>query len=765
MARFFLSYTGMSRRTNFLASCSIMLGALLLISAASVAKAQRTVAGTVSSAAGLSLGGAVIEIAGSDRTVTSNPTGRFAITAFPPGEQRIKIRAIGFVSSEVVVSDTTTQVSVILEALAVRLNEVIVAPGQLSVATDRVAPSIALTQKDIESLPRLGDDMYRALARLPGVATNELTSKFRLHNAPYEDLLVRLDGLELIEPFHLKDFDGSISLVDADAISMLTLSKGGFSTDFGNHLAGALDMRSRTGAGERDPSSITLSLSGIRVSSGGTFAGERGSWRASVRRGYLDFLLSLIDAADDLSPNYWDGLLSVRYQFTPAHSLSVHTLHGSDATHLADEGDPTLDSRYGNTYVWSNWVADWTPNLRSETVVSLGSLYWRRMGANAPGDQPFGVSDRRTMHDAGIRSDWSASLSDRHAIRWGGEVRRVSADYDYERIGLNRQSVLDTLARALEPEGTVTSAYASYRLRPIDRITGEVGARYDKYGYAPGSTITPRASVAAQLSAATTLRASVGDYAQAEGIHQLSVQDGDTTFHRPERATHYSIGAEHQVSARTMITVDVYDRREYRRRPRFINLTSYVESFPEANYDRVRLIAPSADARGIDVAIRSAWGNAVTWSASYSLAKATEHLRTADAPRAYEQRHTLYLDAAYAPSPKWQFGIGWQFHSGWPTTTPLYTLSPDGQSVGLSFPAYNDTRLPAYHRLDLRASRRFTMRNGTLIVYADIFNAYDRDNVQGYDYSLRLVNGQLITERFSNTALPLLPTLGVTWQF
>src|SRR6185436_19960949 len=111
-----------------------------------------------------------------------------------------------------------------------------------------------------------------------------------VHNAPYEDLLVRIDGLELIEPFHLKDFDGSLSLIDADAISMLTLSKGGFSVDQGNRLAGVLDMRTRSGAGERDPSSVTLSLSGIRGSSGGSFASDRGAWRISVRRGYLDIL-------------------------------------------------------------------------------------------------------------------------------------------------------------------------------------------------------------------------------------------------------------------------------------------------------------------------------------------------------------------------------------------------------------------------------------------------------------------------------------------
>jgi hypothetical protein len=261
------------------------------------------------------------------------------------------------------------------------------------------------------------------------------------------------------------------------------------------------------------------------------------------------------------------------------------------------------------------------------------------------------------------------------------------------------------------------------------------------------------------------VRASVGDYAQAHGIHRLPVPDGDTTFRRPERATHTTIGAEHRLGDRTMLTVDLYDRREYRRRPQLINLTSYIESFPEARGDRARLVAPSADARGVDVALRGALRETLTWSTSYSLARANEHLRTVDAPRAYEQRHTFYIDAAWSPSPKWQFGLGWQFHTGWPSTTPQFSLTEDGQGVNVNFPRYNDTRLPVYHRLDLRASRRIQMKSGVLVLYADIFNAYDRGNVQGYEYSVNIVNGELRVTRVGETGLPILPTLGITWMF
>jgi hypothetical protein len=47
-------------------------------------------------------------------------------------------------------------------------------------------------------------------------------------------------------------------------------------------------------------------------------------------------------------------------------------------------------------------------------------------------------------------------------------------------------------------------------------------------------------------------------------------------------------------------------------------------------------------------------------------------------------------------------------------------------------PAIAGARFPAYHSLNLRADRRFTLRRSSVIAYISVWNAYDRANVASY---------------------------------
>ena len=55
-----------------------------------------------------------------------------------------------------------------------------------------------------------------------------------------------LDGLELFEPFHLKDLGGGVlSIVDAEVVGGLDMMTGGFAADFGDRQSAVLQMRTR----------------------------------------------------------------------------------------------------------------------------------------------------------------------------------------------------------------------------------------------------------------------------------------------------------------------------------------------------------------------------------------------------------------------------------------------------------------------------------------------------------------------------------------
>ena len=51
-------------------------------------------------------------------------------------------------------------------------------------------------------------------------------------------MTVLLDGVELIEPFHLRDFQGVFSAIDPRVVSGVQVYSGGFPATYGDALSG-----------------------------------------------------------------------------------------------------------------------------------------------------------------------------------------------------------------------------------------------------------------------------------------------------------------------------------------------------------------------------------------------------------------------------------------------------------------------------------------------------------------------------------------------
>ena len=168
------------------------------------------------------------------------------------------------------------------------------------------------------------------------------------------------------------------------------------------------------------------------------------------------------------------------------------------------------------------------------------------------------------------------------------------------------------------------------------------------------------------------------------------------------------------------------------------------------------------------------------------LARAEDKLDGRWIPRTLDQRHTFNTGWHYRPNSAWEFSAGWQYHTGWPSTPmefqvdtlgvfpaddpppPGWRSCTDDSCIQLLVNErpglIHAERLPAYHRMDIRATRTFQVGRGTLSAFLDVFNLYNRENPRSYDYKVELPSGRVI-QNIGETLLPILPSFGLTWEF
>jgi hypothetical protein len=661
------------------------------------------------------------------------------------------------------------------------LQEVVVSPSRFGIEEERGTVAATLTESDLLALPQLGDDLYRAISHLPGLAADDITARFWVRGAPNDQVLARLDGVDLIEPFHLKDIDGALSILDLETISHLGLFTGGFAAEYGDRLAGVLTMETDSHVRAKSRTTLGVSLTGGRAANRGQTPDGRGRWLVSARTGYPDLALKEADDGNNVSessliPRYHDVMAKWEWQVTPQQVLSFHALHAGDRLYFRDSGGPTLTSKYASDYAWIRWRGDFG-RVTGEGVLSYSALTWRRDGGGLLDQHPLEIHDGRDLHVIGLRQDWTLGLSERALLRGGFEFKSGEASYDYSvrrDVPIFRNGVVETnhIVRnaRVEPDGQSLGAYFALRTRPFETLTLEPGLRFDGNNYAHDSDVSPRLNAALHRGA-TTWRAAWGLHHQAHGLHRLSVQDGDTVFGRAERAEHRVLSVERRLNSGINLRLEGYERIVRRPRPHWENVLGGSDAVSEVEGDRFRIDPVRQEARGVELIAEQRAGKRFAWSASYSYASTEETLRngmTILRPR--DQRHTLYTDATYTASPRWQFSVAFQYHTGWPTSEVNFSRAtlPTGGTVAVAtIDHLYGIRLPAYQRVDLRMQRRFQLKNSTLRAYIDVFNAFNRTNIIDFNYRLSNgPNGQLVTERRPGGSLfPRLPSVGLTWDF
>jgi outer membrane receptor protein involved in Fe transport len=715
--------------------------------------------------------------------------GRFSVP-LTPGRYSVRVEAFGFEEGHwpdvQIHAEQTSEVSFLLDATPFRLHEIVVMPSTYGILGDPLVSGQILTREELETQPQLGNDIFRAVAQVPGVTTQDYTAMPYVRGGRPREVLTMLDGVELYEPYHMKMWDGSLSIVGVENVSDVDLTTGGFTVEHGDASTGVFSMRTATPGSDRTSTTVGLDFMSSILQSKGTFGAEKGAWMVSARRGFLDLVFEITGRNDeeDLHPSYYDVFSKVEYEIRPGHMVSAHLLHAGDNNHGIEEDSTVYVHRYGSSYGWMTWEADFRDNLSARSVLSLGRITRDRDGADywEPADPPgLEVRDQADFDFLGLRQEWRYQHTDQVMLKFGFDTKWGQAAYDYlrwEKAWIPNSTnpaapgwtlQFDTLSLATERSGTEIGAYLAGRMQPFSALTLEAGLRYDRQSHTGGQQLAPRINAALQVFPSTTLRGAWGHFHQSHGLHQLWVADGDLEFFPAQRAEHRVLGLEHRFQNGLSVRLEAYDRLLTDPLPEYRSLEDHVEGLREESHgDRVFLEPDRGRARGIELFAKSSGRSWFAWSASYALSETKELIDGEWAPLPFDQRHAVNLQLTLRPTSNWSINAGWVYHSPWPFTSQHFSpaTTVDGYVYILrDFGPLNQERLIPYKRFDFRASRWFRTSRGDLLVYLDVFNLTNRENAQAADYGAWWYQGQLITDQTYHIQLEVMPSIGLRWTF
>ena len=167
--------------------------------------------------------GAHVRVLGPGLGVVSDVDGRFELMYLPAGDHIIEARMIGFspgrVPLQIGKEGASLDLVIRLEEETLLLAEIVVKPEKhdLDDAEIHGAQSISIDQIDLAA--QFDEDIFRTVTRVPGLIATDFSSRFSIRGGGHDEVLVTFDGLELNDPFHLKDFGGGgMSIIDAGVI-------------------------------------------------------------------------------------------------------------------------------------------------------------------------------------------------------------------------------------------------------------------------------------------------------------------------------------------------------------------------------------------------------------------------------------------------------------------------------------------------------------------------------------------------------------------
>ncbi len=748
---------------------------------------------------------ATVGIQGAGLGATSDLNGFFTISNIPLGPQKLKVSFIGYkeyvIDIEVKKGEILYQNIFLEEGNGTELEEVVVSAKKSKAQAEIQISKIAITPKQIRSLPSAGGqaDVAQYLTVLPGVVfTGDQGGQLYIRGGSPVQNRVLLDGMTIYNPFHSIGF---FSVFETELIRNVDVLTGGFNADYGGRISAVVDVKTREGNRKRLSGIVSASPFQAKALIEGPLIKLKEEGGASISYVFTG-KKSLIDRSAESLYSYVGDTTNIFGAFKQtekwkAPNRDSNVVRGIPFEYADLYGKVTLLAGNGSKlnvfgfkytdavdYGITNFGWDSRGGGMDFTVIPANSNTIIS-GVMTVSGYNAGIENADRLPRTSSIAGYSAGLNFTNfgrdnELKYGIELNGFKTNFEF--VNFKGYTIGQT------ENTTEISGYAKFR-RKIGPVVIEPGVRLQYYQSLNDFVFEPRLGLKYNITDRLRFKAAGGMYSQnllstvnerdvvnlfvgflsgpEEGLYKPGTEpsDANRTDHRLQKSIHAVSGFEIDVTKNFDLNVEGY----YKRYTQLISVNRNKLEKNDPNF-----ITETGDAYGLDVSVKIEGRRSYLWG-SYSLGFVTRNDGKEVYPPVFDRRHNLNLVGTYQLGKKkeWEAGVRWNFGSGFPFTRTqgFYNNIPfnDGvntdvlggntnpDDLGIIYSSKrNDGRLPYYHRMDVSIKRVFKFtKYSNLEVTASATNVYNRPNIFYFD--------RLRYTRVNQ--LPIMPSLSATFQF
>lgn len=674
----------------------LLIIALFLVSFSGFS--QSIISGTVLDNKNKPIEGANIFIEGTYDGATSNEKGQFSFTTDAKGNQVLVTSYLTFETLKTpIVAEDFKEKTIKLRESVNSLDAVIITAGTFD-AGEKARVSV-LKPLDIVTTAGSNGDIVSALQTLPGVNTVNEDGRLFVRGGEADETQTFVDGIRVAQPYGATTQNmPTRGRFSPFLFSGMSFSTGGYSAEYGEALSSVLLLNTKE---EETQEKTDISLMTVGLGLANTQVWGKNS--LSVNTAYINLAPYQAIVPQNVEWNKPYQSLSGESVYRHSFANGMFKMYAAFDASQFDINQESINEVYkyrvdlnnNNFYMNSSYKGNFGEGWQLTSGLSLSYSKNKINFANS-----LINNDETASH---LKLKLKKSFSDRIKLSFG-------ADYFITKFDENFNSRFD-----YGYDANIAAIYAETDIFFSKKLAAKVGLRASNNDYLNETAVSPRASLAYKSGKFSQFSLAYGSFTQAPRQDYLKFADYLTS----EKAAHYILNYQYSKEKRTFRS-EVY-LKEYSDLVKYdTDNATFLSNYNNNGY---------GFAKGLDIF----WRDGKTFkyleywvSYSYIDTKRDYKNYLAKVTPSFVADHTLSLVGKYWID-KWksQLSITESIASGRPYNNPNETAFMNGKTK-------------AYNSLSMSWAYLLTTQK---ILYLSISNVLGTQNVNGYEYANRKVDG------------------------